>query len=521
MESRKYDVFVSYSRKDAEIVDRICQLMRQKQIAYYRDTQEMPGGETFFNELANAILDSVVFLYIGSKNSYSSIYTPKEINFAISKNTNIIIPYLIDDSPLPNNLFLAFSDLNIRNQKEHSPEVILEDIVKAVPRLKNIVKSKAPEEKIEGINFYPYYKDALEYYNIAERLYYDDRFESLPQMRMAALAYSKYAEMLGYTNRGKWLYNEIWTGDEQVQMLYKEQFEKNEATIKAKIKLSETQQKRNKIIEKIKSGVPIIQIKFSDEISDMESKENTFVTDAINFKEVDSIIKIVKIKDIMFKMILVKGDTYVMGATLLQGGENKDEQVTHNVTLGDFYICTTQVTQELWNAIIGNNPSKIKDKNLPVTNVSWNDCQDFIKRLNDITGMKFRLPTEAEWEFAARGGQTGKLNGYKYSGSNTITNIMWYSKNSGNRPHEVSSKQSNELGLFDMSGNVWEWCSDWYASYDTSLSFNPKGPINGIEKVCRGGSFMSEAKECRVSIREKDLPNEISEDVGFRIVLSI
>ena len=222
----------------------------------------------------------------------------------------------------------------------------------------------------------------------------------------------------------------------------------------------------------------------------------------------------------MFKMILVKGDTYVMGASLLQGGENKDEQVTHNVTLGDFYICTTQVTQELWNAIIENNPSKIKDKNLPVTNVSWNDCQDFIKRLNDITGMKFRLPTEAEWEFAAKGGQKGKLNGYKYSGSNTITNIMWYSKNSGNRPHEVSSKQSNELGLFDMSGTVWQWCSDWYASYDTSQSFNPNGPIDGIEKVCRGGSFMSEAKECRVSIREKDMPNEISEDVGFRIVLA-
>lgn len=521
MESRKYDVFVSYSRKDAEIVDRICQLMKQKQIVYYRDTQEMPGGETFFNELANAILDSIVFLYIGSKNSYSSIYTPKEINFAISKNTNVIIPYLIDDSPLPDNLFLAFSDLNIRNQTDHSPEVILEDIVKAVPRLKNIVKSKAPEEKIEGINFYPYYKDALEYYNIAERLYYDDRFESLPQMRMAALAYSKYAEMLGYTNRGKWLYNEIWTGDEEVQMLYKEQFEKNEATIKAKIKLSETQQKRNKIIEKIKSGVPIIQIKFSDEISDMESKENTFVTDAINFKEVDSIIKIVKIKDVMFKMILVKGDTYVMGASLLQGGENKDEQVTHNVTLGDFYICTTQVTQELWNAIIGNNPSKIKDKNLPVTNVSWNDCQDFIKRLNDITGMKFRLPSETEWEFAAKGGQKGKLNGYKYSGSNIITNIMWYSKNSGNRPHTVSSKQSNELGLFDMSGNVWEWCSDWYAPYDIRHSFSPKGPTYGTEKVCRGGSFMSEAKECRVSIREKDLPCEKSEDIGFRLVLCV
>lgn len=134
--------------------------------------------------------------------------------------------------------------------------------------------------------------------------------------------------------------------------------------------------------------------------------------------------------------------------------------------------------------------------------------------------MKFRLPFEAEWAFAAKGGQKAKHNGYKYNGSNTITNIMWYLKNSDNRPHEVSSKQSNELGLFDMSGNVWEWCSDWCASYDTSQSFNPKGPIDGVEKICRGGSFMSEAKECRVSIREKDMPNEISEDVGFRLVLA-
>lgn len=155
MESRKYDVFVSYSRKDAEIVDQICQLMRQNQIVYYRDTLKMPGGEKFFNELANSILDSVVFLYIGSKNSYSSIYTPKEINFAISKNTNIIIPYLIDATPLPDNLFLAFSDLNVRNKKEHSFNVILEDIVNAVPRLKTIVKSKKKKDKIDDIFFSP------------------------------------------------------------------------------------------------------------------------------------------------------------------------------------------------------------------------------------------------------------------------------------------------------------------------------------------------------------------------------
>lgn len=519
MENRKYDVFVSYSRKDSRIVDRICQLMRQKQIVYYRDTQEIPGGEMFFNELAKAILDSVVFLYIGSKNSYSSIYTPKEINFAISKNTNVIIPYLVDDSPLPDNLLLAFSDINVRTRNEHSPEVILEDIIKAVPRLRTIVKSREKEGQIDDIIFQPYYKDALEYYNIAERLYYDDHFDTYPQMRFAALAYAKYAEMLGYTNRGKWLYNEIWTGDAEVQALYKEQFERNEATIKTKNKLVDIEKKRNDIIEKLKLGIPIVQVKFSDEISDIETKENIFVTDNINFKDIESFIKIIKIKDFLFKMIFVKGGTFIMGASLQQGGENRDEQVLHNVTLDSFYICETQVTQKMWETIMANNPSKIKDEKAPVTNVSWDDCQNFIKRLNDITGLAFRLPTEAEWEFAAKGGKKGEKNGYKYSGSNTITSIMWYSKNSRNRPHAVAEKQSNELGLFDMSGNVWEWCNDWYAPYEKRHTLNPQGPTTGTEKICRGGSFMSVAKECRISIREKDSPDEKSEDVGFRLVL--
>ena len=313
MENRKYDVFVSYSRKDAVIVDEICQLMRQKQIVYYRDTQEIPGGEKFFDELAKSILDSVVFLYIGSKNSYTSIYTPKEINFAISKNTNVIIPYMVDDAPLPDNLCLAFSDINVRNKGEHSPEMILEDIIKAVPRLRTIVKSKKKEEKIDNIVFHPYYKDAFEYYNIAEKLYYDARFESHPQMRMAALAYAKYAELLGYTNRGKWLYNEIWTKDEEVRNLFEKQFEKNETTIKINTKLSEAKAKRSYIIEKLKAGIPIVQIKFSDEVNDVEIKENTFITDDIDFKGINSAIKCVKIKDTLLKMMLVKGDTFVMG----------------------------------------------------------------------------------------------------------------------------------------------------------------------------------------------------------------
>lgn len=521
MRNRKYDVFISYSSKDNEIVDRICQLMRQKQIFYFRYTQEIQGGEAIFSELAKAILNSVVFLYIGSENSYSSIYTPKEINFAISKNTNIIIPYLVDNSPLPDNLLLAFSDLNVRNIGEHSPEVIIEDIIKAVPRLRTIVKSTETKEDIDNIVFSPYYADALEYYNLAERLYYDDRFFTYPQMRMAALANAKYAELLGYTNRGKWLYNEIWTDDEEVQKLYEERFEKDERTKEIRLKLADAEANRNDIIKKIKSGIPIVNIKFSDELTNAEPKWNVFVTDSVNYTDIDTGAKVIKIKESLFKMVLVKRDSFIMGASLQEGGENKDEQILHEVTLDSFYIGETPVTQDLWNTIMEYNPCKIKNKKLPVTNVSWEDCQSFIKKLNDITDLKFRLPSEAEWEFSARGGIKGKLNGYKYSGSNTITDIMWYSKNSENHPHEVSQKRPNELGLFDMSGNVWEWCNDWYASYDKRSVFNPTGPAIGEKKVCRGGSFLSVAKDCRNTIREKDFPDEKSEDLGFRLALGI
>ena len=155
-----------------------------------------------------------------------------------------------------------------------------------------------------------------------------------------------------------------------------------------------------------------------------------------------------------------------MSGTSEQGSEaESDEKPTHNVTLSSYYICKYEVTQALWRAVMGSNPSYFKGDNLPVESVSWNDCQTFINRLNSYTGRNFRLPTEAEWEFAARGGNYSRH--YKYSGSNYIGDVAWYGDNSGNRTHPVGTKQANELGLYDMSGNVWEWCSDWYGSYSS------------------------------------------------------
>lgn len=186
-------------------------------------------------------------------------------------------------------------------------------------------------------------------------------------------------------------------------------------------------------------------------------------------------------------MVYVSGGTFTMGATSEQGSDvRSDEKPTHSVTLSSYYICKYEVTQALWRAVMGSNPSNFKGDNLPVESVSWNDCQTFINRLNSYTGRNFRLPTEAEWEFAARGGNYSRH--YKYSGSNYIGDVAWYDNNSGNRTHPVGTKQPNELGLYDMSGNVYEWCSDWDGSYSSYSQSDPTGPNSGSCRVERGGS---------------------------------
>ena len=247
-----------------------------------------------------------------------------------------------------------------------------------------------------------------------------------------------------------------------------------------------------------------------------------------------------------FKMVKVEGGTFWMGAHnkhIRNGLFSKtpdhsipnydeeafiDEQPVHSVTLDSFYMGETQVTQALWKALMGRNPSCFKGKNRPVEQVSWDDCQAFIIELNILTGENFRLPTEAEWEYAARGGNKG--NGYMYSGSNNIDAVAVYRENSGNKgkdspdygTHEVKSKQPNELGLYDMSGNVWEWCIDWHRLryYVNSPSYNPRGPVDGLLRVQRGGSWNKKALTCRVSHRGYNDPAEGSPDSGFRLVLS-
>ena len=226
------------------------------------------------------------------------------------------------------------------------------------------------------------------------------------------------------------------------------------------------------------------------------------------------------VRGVSFEMVRVEGGTFRMGATSEQGSDVWDnEKPVHSVTLSGYYIGKTEVTQALWKAVMGSNPSKFIGDNLPVEMVSWDDCQEFIRELNALTGQNFRLPTEAEWEFACRGGNNSR--GYKYSGSNNLGSVAWYDGNSGNKTHPVGTKAPNELGIYDMSGNVWEWCADWYGDYSSGAQTNPTGPYGGSNRVYRGGSWNYDVGRCRSSNRDFYYPWIRDIILGLRLALSL
>ena len=233
------------------------------------------------------------------------------------------------------------------------------------------------------------------------------------------------------------------------------------------------------------------------------------------------------VKGVEFTMKPVKGGTFTMGATAEQTGAENDESPTHRVTLSNYWIGETEVTQALWKAVTGYSPTSGGSSwsssyglgdNYPAYYISYEDVQSFITQLNSLTGCTFRMLTEAEWEYAARGGSQSK--GYLYSGGNAIGDVAWYTGNSSSKTHPVAQKAPNELGLYDMSGNVWEWCSDWYGSYSASDQTNPTGPASGSVRVLRGGCWGSNATICRVAYRSIRTPSDRSNLVGVRLASS-
>ena len=221
------------------------------------------------------------------------------------------------------------------------------------------------------------------------------------------------------------------------------------------------------------------------------------------------------VKGVSFEMIGIKGGTFQMGSN----DGDRDEKPVHQVTVSDFLMSKTEVTQALWQAVMGNNPSNFKGNNLPVEQVSWGDCQEFIKKLNQLSGKNYRLPTESEWEYAAGGGERNRTIWAGTNNESNLSEYAWYISNSTSKTQEVGTKEPNSLGLYDMSGNVWEWCSDWFGNYSITTQTNPTGTSSGSHRVIRGGGWGSKVSYCRSADRNYFYPDTRYNYLGFRLVV--
>ena len=398
----KYDIFISYSTVDKEVVEVVCTYLEINLNRCFVAFRDIPNGIDWADVIPNAIKNCILMVAICSTNFYNSEQTGREVSLAV-KHRIPILPFRIDNEPM---------------KGKH--EYFL--------------------ESLNRIDAYPNYKEYLQ------------------------KLLSSIQRLIG------------------------------------------------------KKGICNLDIAPSipSKLELVESNKETILHFTVEGET--------------FKMIFVEGGTFIMGNGIY--GDN----VSHEVELGDYYIGETVVTQSLWKVIMGNNPSHFKGEgSLPIECVSWNESQKFIRKLNSVTGKKFRLPTEAEWEYASRGGI--QSNDYNYSGGNHIDEVAWYWQNSGNkillgsdsdwnledvmtnncRTHPVKQKKANELGLYDMSGNVMEWCQDWKVSYnEDSITDCQK-----IEKVCRGGSWYHGSAVCRVCYRSGQIPRFHYGYLGFRLVLDI
>ena len=256
--------------------------------------------------------------------------------------------------------------------------------------------------------------------------------------------------------------------------------------------------------------------------TERRSADNPVSVSGLNYNLSNSLsMREAAILESMIKdMVYVEGGTFMMGATSEQGDDAaSDEKPAHQVTVSDFYIGKYELTQDVYEIVMGTNPvyQNMQGSKRPATRMNWDDVQQFLRKLNNLTGLNFSLPTGAEWEYAARGGKYSR--GYKYSGSNDVNEVAWYKDNSSDKTHEVGLKKSNELGLYDMSGNVDELCSDWKGSYTSSAKVNPQGPSSGTYRLCRGGYYSEDDDDCRVAARSVLKPESRYCTTGIRLVV--
>lgn len=630
----KYDVFVSYSRKDyvdesknpiaGSAVAALLDFLDKNEITYWFDKDGIYSGSEFVEVITDAITDSKMMIFVSSEYSNASPWTTGEI-FEALEQEKPIVPFKIDNSPYNKkfrmmvrpldfieyftNADVAFDSLlkaiNIckdeyakaiaeeekrkaeENAKQRRVEILEEiktesldfqhhasTLAQDAQRLVDKQKLVGNKEKkcpvcstlqpIEtafckkcGWTFNPIFdaypkgdKDHLfvmrSLWNAvhdtdAIRINLENKtqeleslrkekdtltatVQSLQQQSEAAMADAQQLSEQSKTVEGK-LRNRIDEISQQLTATNTALVDKERKIARLEKSLSDAEATLSNVQKELKSYKDAEARRKAEEEAkrkaesahhkaEVEAKANAEekrkAAEAAARKKAEEEKKrgIIKVGNVEFKMIHVEGGTFTMG----------EESDAHQVTLSSYYIGETPVMQALWKEVTGKTPSRFNGDQRPVESVSWDDCQDFIKKLNAKTGMKFRLLTEAEWEFAARGGNKSKHT--QYAGSNKLDEVAWYDGNSDYETHPVQTKNPNELGIYDMSGNVWEWCQDWYGDYKKGSQTNPTGPSCGFNRVFRGGSWNIDVRYCRLSYRYCSSPDYASGSLGFRLALS-
>lgn len=559
MEQTKYDVFISYSRKDyvrddqlipGNPITAIQEMFDQNGISYWFDKDGIYSGEEFVKEISHAIVASKMLVFISSENSNVSEYTCGEILKA-KKAKKLIIPFLInqcDYNPKFEILLLPLNHIDYVAQPNTALPELLRTVKKEKEKIEKIEADSDRSKQIESVKK-EIKEKAKEYLALAgpqdyilKDLYSKNKFigntikrcpvcekEEPIQSQFCSQCGWQFPKLYGIDGGNVPLHDEAqlaiarkcWQGFGNIVTLQKE----NESLMADKRQL-------NYKLDELESKLESFRVKNAEiekRYKELERKQNDIEEKRIQ-EEAKRKAEEAKreeemrrgnftVNGVSFKMIRVEGGTFMMGATPEQGIDAfDDERPVHQVTLSDYYIGETQVTQELWQAVMHKNPSRFMNDNSPVDSVSWNNCQQFVLRLNQLTGKNFRLPTEAEWEFAARGGVMSQ--NYIYSGGNCLDDVGWYLDNSFNKTHQVKQKKPNELGLYDMSGNIWEWCQDFYEEYDVGVQRDPMGLLQGSHHVYRGGCWC-EVEDCRVTSRRAGAPDFASYGgLGLRLALT-
>jgi formylglycine-generating enzyme required for sulfatase activity len=492
-----HDVFISYSSKNKQTANAICHVLEQNKIKCWIAPRDISIGEKYGDVIERAIRSCKVFIIVFSKESSLSFWVESELNIAFT-DRRVIMPFRIDNTKIEGEMRLILNNKHWIDAYP-LPDVHFAELVSAVAKQVGIplssFKSSFPNDNI-------------------------------PQTQDTKLR-AEHMDSERQKGQKKTCLNPDCTSEnipEDAQFCSECGTKKilDLEEIKRKNEL-QNKEKMKKFFLRIGSivgllAILIIAIVFISHFNQNGAYEIQQQKEELAAQQ-EKQAKLDKVKELItnvypIEMVTVQGGTFQMGSS--DGEDN--EKPLHTVTLSTFQIGITEITQAQWESVMGENPSLCKGTNHPVEEVSWNDVQKFINNLNLATGKNYRLPTEAEWEFAARGGIKSK--GYKYAGSNNVGEVAECEGGNDGTPKPVGGKKPNELGLYDMSGNVSELCSDFYSEYSVFAQTNPNVTTSGFNRVFRGGSFYDFVHYCRVANRRNGSPDNSYGDLGFRVVLS-